>query len=63
MHKIESILFGIALILFGIASILIANATHWGFFEVIGIVLPFFGLASAIIGIFDNGGSSDDEEK
>ena len=59
MHRIESILLGIALILFGIASILIAIVTHWGFFEVIGILFPFIGLAATIIGVFDKGDSDD----
>ena len=63
MHKVESILFGIALILFGIASILIAKVTNFGFFEVTGIVFPFLGLISATIGVFDNGekNNKDDE--
>ena len=62
MHRIESILFGIALILFGIASILIANVTQWGFFEIVGIVFPFLGLISAAIGIFDKGDSDNKNE-
>ena len=59
MHRVESILFGISLILFGIASILIASYTKWGFFEVVGIIFPFLGLITAVIGVFDNGGSGD----
>ncbi len=62
MHKIEGILFGIALILFGIASILIADITQWGFFEVLGVICPFLGLASAIIGLFDRGGSDSNDD-
>lgn len=61
MHKLESILFGIAMILFGIASLMITNFTNWGFFEVVGIVFPFLGLIVSIIGVFDKNEENGDK--
>ena len=55
MHKLETILFGIALILFGIASSLIVIITDWGFFDLSAIFMPFIGIAVAVIGLFDKG--------
>lgn len=57
MHKLETILFGIALILFGIASALIVIITDWGFFDLPAIFMPFIGIAVALIGLFDKGAS------
>lgn len=54
MHKLETIVFGIAVILFGIASILIYNNTEWGFFEVVGIIAPIVGLIISTIGVFED---------
>ena len=62
MHKIETILFGIAVILFGIASILIYNNTEWGFFEVVGIISPIIGLIISIIGVFWDGKNTDSND-
>ena len=59
MHKIETILFGIAIIIFGIASALISLLTNWGFFAPLAIFAPFVGLAVAVIGIFDRGYDKD----
>lgn len=63
MHKIETILFGIALILFGIASMLITGSTNWGLFAILGFISPILGLITAIIGLFDKGYSKDEEEE
>lgn len=62
MHKVETILFGIALILFGIASILIYNNTEWGFFEIAGIIAPFLGLGISVVGVLYDGKNNEDDE-
>ena len=49
MHKIENILFGIALILFGIASLLIVGLTEWALFAILGIVAPIIGLIVVVV--------------
>ncbi len=61
MHKVQTILFGIALIIFGIASALIAILTDWGFFDLLAIFMPFIGLAVCVIGLFDKGYSKQHE--
>ena len=62
MHKIETLLFGIALILFGIAALIVAFDTGMDIAYIIGTVSPIAGLISSIIGLFDNGGKKGDEE-
>ena len=62
MHKIETILFGIALILFGIASILISGYNGWSLFEFTGVISPSAGLIVAVIGLFDKECSEDKTE-
>lgn len=62
MHKIETLLFGIALILFGIASTLIFKDNGWSLFGFTGIVFPILGLAVSIIGLFDKDYSNDEEK-
>ena len=59
MHKIETILFGIAILLFGVASTLIYQNTEWGFFEVAGIIAPFIGLGISALGLFYEGKDND----
>ena len=61
MHKIETILFGIALILFGIAALIVATDTGLDIAYFIGTISPLAGLTSSIIGLFDNGGKSKDD--
>ena len=63
MHKVETILFGIALILFGIASLIILDYSGWGFFEVTGIVSPILGIVISIIGVFYEGKPKYDNEE
>ena len=53
MHKVETILFGIAMILFGIASIIIADYTGFALFELFGVVFPILGIITSFIGLFD----------
>jgi hypothetical protein len=61
MHKIETILFGIAIILFGIASALVSNFFYLGgVFEIFAILAPIGGLIICVIGLFDKGYSADD---
>ena len=51
MHKIETILFGIAIILFGIASALVSNFFYLGgVFEIFAILAPIGGLIICVIG-------------
>lgn len=61
MHKIETMLFGIALILFGIASLILATYNGLDIFYVIGTISPLLGLIFSIVGLFDNGGKKGDE--
>ena len=62
MHKIETILFGIAIILFGIASAAIVLITDWGIFDLLAVFAPFIGLAVCVIGLFDKGYSKSDKD-
>lgn len=63
MHKIENILFGIALILFGIASILIAEYNNGGgLFETCGLISPFLGLGFTIFAMIYDGPKDKTEE-
>ena len=62
MHKIETLLFGIALILFGIASILIFEDNGWSLFGFTGVVSPILGLVVSFIGLFDKDYSGNEEK-
>ncbi|MBO7196525.1 MAG: hypothetical protein J6V80_04270 [Clostridia bacterium] len=62
MHKVETILFGIAILLFGIASLLIYKNTEWGFFEVAGVIAPILGLGISTLGVFYEGNSGKNDE-
>ena len=62
MHKIETILFGIAILLFGIASLIIYKNTAWGFFEVAGIIAPILGLGVSVVGVFYEGKDDESDE-
>lgn len=63
MHKIETILGGIAFILFGIASMLIAEYTYWGLFELFAIFCPIIGLGFSIFGLVYDGKKDDKTEE
>ena len=52
MHKIETILGGIALILFGIWGYNMAIGTEWLVFSIIAFVAPLLGMAAVICGLF-----------
>lgn len=62
MHRIETILGGIALILFGIASMMIAEYTYWGLFELLAVVCPIIGIGFSIFGLLYNEKSSPSDE-
>ena len=62
MHKIENILFGIALILFGIASMLIAEYTGWGLFELFAVLCPIGGIVFTIFAMIYDGPKDKTEE-
>ena len=51
MHKIETILGGIALILFGIWGYNMAIGTEWLVFSIIAFVTPLLGMAAVIYGL------------
>lgn len=51
MHKIETILGGIALILFGIWGYNMAIGTEWLVFSIIAFVTPVLGMAAVIYGL------------
>ena len=62
MHKIENILFGIALILFGIAALPLAEYTGWGLFELFAVLCPIGGIAFTILAMIYNGPKDKTEE-
>ena len=62
MHKIENILFGIALILFGIASMLITEYTDWGLFELFAVLCPIVGIVFTIFAMIYDGPKDKTEE-
>ena len=51
MHKIETILGGIALILFGIWGYNMAIGTEWLVFSIIAFVTPVLGMAAVVYGL------------
>ena len=63
MHKIETILGGIAIILFGIAAMPIAEYTGWGLFEIFAILCPIIGLGFSIFGLIYDGKKDDKTEE
>ena len=63
MHKIETILGGIALILFGIASILLLDYLGGVFFEFTAVICPFLGLGFTIFGLIYDGKKDDKTEE
>ena len=62
MHKIENILFGIALILFGIAALPLAEYTGWGLFELFAVLCPIGGLGFTIFAMIYDGPKDKNEE-
>ena len=63
MHKIETILGGIALILFGIASMMIAEYTYWGLFEFFAVACPIIGIGFSIFGLIYDGKKEKNNEE
>ena len=63
MKKIQTLLYGIALILAGIACLLMESLEHSGIFELAGAILPILGLGVASVGFFSQEGSSKPEPK
>ena len=62
MHKIETILGGIAIILFGIASLLIYQSTSSDLFLTMGAACSVIGIIFSIIGVFYNGRNDSNDE-
>ena len=60
MHKVETILFGIALIIFGIASIMIVEYNGWQVFELFGVASPILGIIVSLVGLFYDGKKEKD---
>lgn len=63
MHKIETILGGIAIILFGIASILLLDYLGGIFFELTAVICPFLGLGLTIFGLIYDGKKEKNNEE
>ena len=61
MHKLETILGGIAIILFGIASLIIYPHASSDLFLIMGAVCSVVGLIFSIIGLFYNGKDDVDD--
>lgn len=55
MKGIKKILFGTALILFGFLCLYASSLGEWGVGEVIGLIIPVFGVVFAIAGLLDKG--------
>lgn len=60
MHKIETILGGIALILFGIWGYNMAIGTEWLVFSIIAFVTPVLGIAAVIFGLLQKDEKSEE---
>ena len=60
MHKIETILGGIALILFGIWGYNMAIGTEWLVFSIIAFVTPLLGMAAVIFGLLQKDEKSEE---
>ena len=60
MHKIETILGGIALILFGIWGYNMAIGTEWLVFSIIAFVTPVLGMAAVIFGLLQKDEKSEE---
>jgi len=60
MHKIETILGGIALILFGIWGYNMALGTEWLVFSIIAFVTPLLGMAAVIFGLLQKDEKSEE---
>lgn len=60
MHKIETILGGIALILFGIWGYNMAIGTEWLVFSIIAFVTPVLGIATVIFGLLQKDEKSEE---
>lgn len=60
MHKIETILGGIALILFGIWGYNMAIGTEWLVFSIIAFVTPVLGMAAVVYGLLQKDEKSEE---
>lgn len=60
MHKIETILGGIALILFGIWGYNMAVGTEWLVFSIIAFAAPLLGMAAVIFGLLQKDEKSEE---
>ncbi len=60
MHKIETLLGGIALILFGIWSYHMTIGTEWLLFSILTFATPPIGLAAVIYGLLQKDEKSEE---
>lgn len=60
MHKIETILGGIALILFGIWGYNMAIGTEWLVFSIIAFVTPVLGMAAVVYALLQKDEKSEE---
>ena len=60
MHKIETILGGIALILFGIWGYNMAIGTEWLVFSIIAFITPLLGMAAVVYALLPKDEKSEE---